>query len=248
MRAFISFLILGLIASTISFADNLDKAVGSFKQANIDYKNSSYMLAIENYENVLGLGYENGNLYYNLGNAYFKTGNLGKALLNYEKAKRFIPADRDLEANYSYASSLVKSNGSSPASSWLFIRFFDRLSLDQSTLLLSALYILILAAVGFLVVLRLKRKFIYVFISFCLIVFIGCIFSLHKRLARIGKEAIVLSKSIDARFEPNPESQRYFTLYEGSKVFVVESLGQWSKVMRSDKKIGWIENNTIEKF
>jgi tetratricopeptide (TPR) repeat protein len=48
---------------------------------------------------------ENGKLYYNLGNIYFRLGDLGKAVLNYRRAEKFIPNDVNLQQNLAFARS-----------------------------------------------------------------------------------------------------------------------------------------------
>ena len=101
-----------VIASFFSFcgffaqgATNDTAADKLFYQANAAYKESKYDRAIENYEKLIKSGLESPNLYYNLGNSYFKKGEAGKAIVNYERAKRFIPNDSDLKSNYDYAHS-----------------------------------------------------------------------------------------------------------------------------------------------
>ncbi len=50
-------------------------------------------------------GIENGLLFYNIGNIYFRLGDMGRAILNYRKAERFIPNDTNLQGNLNYARS-----------------------------------------------------------------------------------------------------------------------------------------------
>ena len=52
---------------------------------------------------------QDGRLYYNLGNACFKSGKLGEAILWYERARRLLPHDEDIEANLRFAN-LVKKD------------------------------------------------------------------------------------------------------------------------------------------
>ena len=50
-------------------------------------------------------GIENGKLFYNLGNVYFRLGDLGKAVLNYRRAEKWIPHDANLQQNLGFARS-----------------------------------------------------------------------------------------------------------------------------------------------
>lgn len=50
-------------------------------------------------------GIENGRLFYNIGNIYFRLGDMGRAILNYRRAERFIPNDTNLQQNLTFARS-----------------------------------------------------------------------------------------------------------------------------------------------
>ena len=45
----------------------------------------------------------NGKLFYNIGNCYFRMNDLGRAILNYRRAQRYIPNDQNLLQNLDYA-------------------------------------------------------------------------------------------------------------------------------------------------
>ena len=70
-----------------------------WSEANEAYKAGSYEKSVALYESLIEEGVETGKLHFNLGNAYFKTNELGRAILHYHKARRFLPGDEDLEAN-----------------------------------------------------------------------------------------------------------------------------------------------------
>ena len=88
-------------ASTGSISDA--EALSGFTAAAAAYRAEDYDKAAAAYEEVLRGGKESGALYYNLGNSYFKKGSLGKAVLNYERARRLVPRDGDLNFNLEYA-------------------------------------------------------------------------------------------------------------------------------------------------
>ena len=71
-------------------------------QADSAYINKDYAQAIEIYESLLQDG-ESGEIYYNLGNAYFKQDELGRAILNYERALLLQPGNADVSANLDIA-------------------------------------------------------------------------------------------------------------------------------------------------
>ncbi|MCM8787571.1 MAG: tetratricopeptide repeat protein, partial [Candidatus Omnitrophica bacterium] len=143
--------------------------VNNFNEAAILYENRDYDKAIQKYNFILESGYENGNLYYNLGNCYFKKGKLGLAILNYEKAKRFIPFDRDLKTNYKYVSSLIEEQQIISKKFWILKvldNLFENFSLDGLTIFSSFMYILILFSISIALFFKKIKKYA---ITFCFI-------------------------------------------------------------------------------
>ena len=78
-----------------------------FQQGNQFYQAEDWSEAISAYENLLAAGFEGADLYYNLGNAYFKKGELGRSILNWERAAAIQPGEPDLRANLDLAGSLT---------------------------------------------------------------------------------------------------------------------------------------------
>ena len=220
-----------------------------FYRANGLYEEAHYKEAIDLYNSVLKQGLESGNLYYNLGNCYFKEGKLGLAILNYERARRLIPQDKDLEANYNYAVSLIKYKSSEASSKW-FKRFIDntsnRFSIDRITLVLFFIYIFIILAVIIAVVFKLSRSRAVVIIALLGAVFIFFSFLFYGKITSLKNQAILVVESSDAKFEPLDTATTHFTIYEGMKVHILSSKDKWYKVKRPDGKVGWIRKTDLE--
>jgi tetratricopeptide (TPR) repeat protein len=233
---------------TCVYAD--DASISIFKKGNQLYEKSIYDEAVKEYSRLLDQGFESGNLYFNLGNSYFKKGELGRAVLNYERAKRLIPDDSDLKSNYNYALSKIE-NASLQVTSQVnekIMGIFSKLTLNGLTILVSAVYagiILILTASIFI---QAVRRYRIIGISILSLVLISGAFSLYSRVSVLDNEAIVISKNAEAKYEPLDNATTHFTLYEGMKVYVHESKKSWSKVERFDGKTGWIMNSSMEKI
>lgn len=219
-----------------------------FYKANDFYEAGKYDEAIEAYLKLAGEGKESGNLYYNLGNSYFKAGLLGKAILYYEKARRLMPRDGDLEANYRHALSFMEGTLREPDRVW-FLRFiyniFEQFSLNEITILLSSIFLFIFAAMVIGIYTRARRP---VIISALILLFLfsAAFISLCERMDLLGKEAVVMIESADAKFEPFDRATTHFTLYEGMKARVILRKRGWDKIQRPDGKAGWVESSVIE--
>jgi tetratricopeptide (TPR) repeat protein len=219
-----------------------------FEQAARYYEAAHYDQAIEKYTLLLRQGLESGPLYYNLGNCYLKRGKLGKAILNYERAKRIMPTDGDLAFNYSRARSLVF--GSSAEGKNSLIKMVDRLSgglsLNALTLLWSFLYLIILV----LLVIKISSKsfrrgwsiVIVIFTSFLLLCFIWG----TQQYSAYGQTAVAVTERADVRFQPFDRADVRFSLHEGMKVRILSFKGDWVKIMAFDRQVGWITASAVE--
>ena len=74
-------------------------ATGLMAKANERYERGGYAEATQQYEALIDRGYSDAALYFNLGNAYLESGDLGRAILNYLRARRLSPRDTDIRDN-----------------------------------------------------------------------------------------------------------------------------------------------------
>ena len=63
-----------------------------------------------------------------------------------------------------------------------------------------------------------------------------------------NKEAIVYAEKTDVKNAPTLNSEDVFTLHEGTKVIVLDSVDNWKKIKIADGKIGWIIAEDIKLF
>jgi len=228
-----------------------EKAQALFYKGNDGYAQGMFDEAILNYEAALSLNFESGNLYYNLGNAYLKKGELGKSILNYIRAKRFIPYDADLNSNLNYARSLIESKPIIIEKSF-FKKLIHNLkagvSLDLGIFILSISYFLLSGVIVMLIVSK-KPKRTFVVLSWVLFVFIslwGFLVVSEFRESLSENEAVIIANQVDVRFEPFIDATVFFNLYEGSNVNVVDYKEDWVKIKRADGKQGWIKKIGLE--
>ena len=79
-----------------------------FKEANELYEAGEYAAAIERYGALAEAGVDDAALHYNTANAYYKINDLGRAVLNYERALRLEPRDRAARENLSLAETQLR--------------------------------------------------------------------------------------------------------------------------------------------
>jgi len=228
---------------------SLPAAMNSFTQANEAYKAGQYGEAQILYEEIISGGLVSGPLYYNLANSYFKEGELGKAILNYERARNFMPRDQDLRANYQYALSLTEDRVGGTSTLWqkAISRHIQFYTLDEMALIL---FVLALAMGGiFLLALYLgwpKRRVTGLMVLLA-VVFIIYVVGLIAKM-QYAKDLAVAVQETEAKFEPRREATTHFDLFVGGKAKILQESGAWLKIKRWDGKQGWVLKEHMERL
>ena len=248
------FLCFAIFASvSLCFAQRTDNTgiLELFVRANMAYKQAKYDEAISDYESILSKGYDNGNLYYNLGNSYFKKGLLGKAVLNYERARFFMPNDSDLRSNYEYVLSLTYLAHERSGGNW-FVRGIDKLfsgvNCNFIACVLSACFCLVILIIILRMTFPQRRKFYKILLFLILIIFIPAMLAFNRKLDYFDKSAVIISKETEAKFGPLQDATTFFMLPEGSKVKILDQTFDWFKIRRFDGKEGWVAKSDAEKM
>jgi tetratricopeptide (TPR) repeat protein len=246
-------LIVGVLPGLARAADPTEPSPRTtFYHANALYKDGQYEAAAKEYEEIQRSGLASGNLYFNLGNAYFKAGEKGKAILNYERARRLIAGDPDLNANLAYAQSITGADACTPPL-WQVVAFplSHRVATHRLLWATSALYtLLLLALAGYRLWPARPRWLVYGAAGLAVLVLISSTSLAQQVLTDDWQpQAVVISRGeAPTRFEPAENGTVHFVLKEGSLVRVVEARDNWVEVARCDGRRGWIERSAIEEL
>jgi len=220
-----------------------------FENGNKKYAAGQFEEAIKDYSSVLDVGLKSGSLYFNLGNSFMKMGKLGEAILNYERAKLLIPRDGDLISNMQYAKSQMKQKDVAQNRHWLLASVdmaFGYFTIGELIWLTTALYYLVMVLIIACVVKKKIRGYAIPVIVILTVFLVAGIPPTIKKARDLRSAGIVIDPIIDARFEPLKRADVNFPLYEGMKVSVLSSRGDWWKVKRPDGKIGWVPANAVK--
>lgn len=251
--AFLIALTLGITLSSVpAFAQPVAELAVEGDQA---YKNGDYEKAIDVYNRLFAAGYESGILHYNLGNAYFKHGDLARAILEFERAEKLMPHNRDVRYNLRLANERIadriEKQPRLPIWNWL-----DSLrdALAPRIISTGALFFAILAAALFVVAMLAKSRAVrkgFRIAGWSTTAIFVCMFLLVMlRIAddRSDPGAIVMVNRISAYAAPDGSATEVFSLHAGTKVLILKELDQWREVRLEDGRQGWLPAKSMEKI
>ena len=223
-----------------------------FEQGNQSYRKGNYNEAIEHYQKILDAGYESGRVYYNLGNCYYKLDKIGYAILYYEKSRKFLPNDPEIDFNLELARLKVIDRLEMPPRFFLF-EWWDSLKYYYSVSQLTYLSIIayFLTAMVFILYLFLKKDRIRgLLFSIFLIFLVATLLSGYFLFANVyenktNQYGILLSPNVSVLSAPDQNGTEVFILHEGVKVKVADQRENWLKIMLPDGKSGWVKKENI---
>ena len=223
--------------------------------ANLAYNEGNFAKAVATYEQILSQNLHSAALYYNLANAYFKQGELGKALLNYNRASRIAPGDEDIRHNQEYAEKMTKDS-IEKIPEFFLITWLRSVRGAMSCTAWTVLSIVMLAtalvmALLYLLAQRMSlRKVGFYTMAVAVLLFVATsIFAISERNQLVGRsEAIVMSTAASVKSSPDRSATELFVLHEGTKVSIGETTDGWAEVRIADGRKGWIEDKRIERI
>ncbi|MGZ3885429.1 MAG: tetratricopeptide repeat protein [Bacteroidia bacterium] len=238
-------LLLALIARPDELLEKAEKA----------YEGKDYKKAIACYEQLVKQGYTSPKLFYNLGNAYYRNNQLGKAIYNYELAKKSDPKDEDINNNLTIAYaktvdkietkenffvSAVKSNvlNSFSTTAWAWLSIFG------TCLTLLFIYLFISGvSVAF------KRFSFFM----ALILLIGSLIVYFLGYSALQSKqqtnfAIITAEQTKVYVEPTATAASKFGLHEGTRVRILELNADWVLIKLENGNEGWLRAADVGVF
>ncbi len=241
--------VLVLLSSTISYAQKTPESL--FAEGNAYYEKGEYSEAITEYQKILDSGYESEGIYYNIGNSFFRMGKTGRAILNYERAKRLMPRDADINANYRFAKAEVKGKNIVEKGLWAWRplrRYYNNFTVNELTWISEAGYVILIVLLLMVMLLPAQKRRLGLIAGVILLGVLLNSFILWHEAAGFEKDSVVVMPSEDVRFGPFESATKFFTLYEGMTVSVLKCKDGWCKIRRADGKVGWIKSDSVEKI
>jgi len=222
------------------------------KEANKAYNAGDFQKSVDLYEKIVKSGFSAGELYYNLGNAYYRIGDYKSAILNYERAKKILPNNDNIQINLEFCQKYVQDKIEAVPKFFLvnWIRSFLNLLSTKSWGIISIFTFI--SFLGLALLFLFSRTIAYRKLSFyfgLLSVFISIIsfYASYKQNEVLTNHntAIVFSSSASVKSSPNESGTVLFIIHEGLKVTIIDDSDGWKEIKLADGKVGWLPNDAL---
>ena len=218
------------------------------------YTSGNWNESVESWKELESVGVVSPELYYNLGNAYYKSGDYAHAILYFERTLKIDPSNSDARYNLEFTNSMIQDKIDA-VPEFVLKNWARKLSYLMSPDSWAWLSIALLALTLALVLLFLLGGTT----AFRRCGFYGAIVALLLSLGTYGLAlwqrnsclkadyAVVMIPVSSVKSSPSSESSKdLFILHEGTKVQILDSVGQWKNISLSDGRQGWIKDNDIQ--
>ncbi|MBU0984796.1 MAG: tetratricopeptide repeat protein [candidate division Zixibacteria bacterium] len=221
-----------------------------FADGNRQYETKHYDSAIVSYSSILDEGQVSAAVYFNLGNAYFRSGDLGRAVLNYMRARRLDPSNDDIQTNLDFARRFtsiqmegVKLN---PVTSFLE-SIVAPYHLDLLAWIAAACFVLF---VGMLIVryglnLRGSPVRVGITISLTLLMITSFLTTFKYNTDYLTQHAVILTENSIVRTGPSELSDKELDAAPGLIVEVLSESGDYYNVLFENKRRGWVRKDLV---
>jgi tetratricopeptide (TPR) repeat protein len=220
-----------------------------FKVAGALYDAGKFTEAISAYEKMEP---KTAAVYFNLGNAFFRAGQLGRAVVNFERARQLAPNDPDILANLKFTEErlgVLEANQPPGQFSRLTQMITESRTIQQWTVdEIVGVWLVMVFIAGAIWRPRWKTGFVIVAVlAGCSLA--GASAALLYRVVNDHSRplAVVIATKAEARFAPLADATVHFPLGEGTKIAILEDRGQWLLVERADTQQGWVKSDAVER-
>lgn len=238
-----------IFLSTLSYAQNEEL----FNEGNDLYNDGKFSEAVEKYEEIISNGEHSADLYYNLGNAHYKLNNVAPSIYYFEKALQLRPNDKEIRNNLAFARNMT-IDAIEPVTEVGFKKMLNNVtalfSFESWSKLATGLMVsfVILFLIYYFSRSSIKKRILF-FSSLLLFILVGLsvwmAFHSYSLFVK-DRPAIVFSQEVQVKSEPNPRGTLTFTLHEGTKVQILETIDDWNKIKLADGKTGWVAADNVK--
>ncbi|MCF0176059.1 MAG: BatD family protein [Bacteroidales bacterium] len=218
------------------------------------YADGSWEEARSCWQAIADNGMESAALYCNIADTWFQERNYARAVLNYERALKLNPSHDDARHNIKVAASFVQDK-IDPVPEFFFKSWMRAACYSLSSDVWAVMGLVMLAALAAMLALFFigsssgirKTGFFCAIAAFVLMLACVCFASWQKSDYEATDKAIVTASVVSAKSSPaEGTSKDLFVLHEGTKVTIMETMGEWIRINLADGRQGWLPARSVE--
>ena len=247
-------LFFAIACNTTVFSTNTLQA-----EAEEAFRNGDFARSIELFEELIEQARienrESAQLHYNLGNAYFRNNELGRAILNFERALLLNPGDSDIRHNLRFARAHtidhIEPSGAIFLTNWINVvrNIFNSNQWATAAIVLFLIFIGCIAVFLFVRNVWARKTAFYVGIVVFSLLIVANLFAFRQKNERMSREfAIVMPSGISVNASPDANSTLLFHLHEGTKVRIRNNDGNWYEIEIDNGSVGWTLKQNVERI
>lgn len=219
------------------------------------YSAGDWTEAGEAWQRIESIGLESEQLYCNIGDAFYKSGDIARAVLYYERALKLNPSYSDARHNLEFVRAQVPDKIDEIPEFFLSAAG-RKLCYALSSDTWAAIFIVLLAVCLAMLLLYLRgygkavrrTGFIMAIVSFALAAV--CFSSaMYQKSSYFRNDAAVVVRAVaPAKSSPGADAtaRDLFILHEGTKVRLLDRVGDWFNVELADGRQGWMRASELE--
>lgn len=218
------------------------------------YSAGEWEEAYEDWYKIYESGQRSPQLCYNLGCASFKSSHLSESVLFFERALKLDPNYEDARHNLDYVGQFLLDRIDRVPEffllSWINAAT-NALGSDAWAVISLLFCVLCLACVLYFLLTHSRKARIWS-ASLAVLTLLCFAFSLSFSISSKNRvldesEAVIMSAVSVVRSSPDDKSgTELFVLHEGTKVKILESVGEWDKIELQDGRQGWSKKSNLE--
>jgi len=233
-----------IIISVLLLSINSFASEQLFSKANKEYADANYSASITIYDSIISLGFESHELYFNLGNCYYQNKDWANAIWYYEKSLQLNKNQKTLENIQLTNLRIIDRIEEIPQlfyKRWWkkFIGLFNTYIWQYLTIICIWLILMIKLLNQFT---GIKKSYFSNFLYLLAIILLFITYNSHQENYN-KNEAIIFSSSIVVNSAPTESSINQFSLHAGTKIEIIDQIGNWINIKLANGNSGWIKKS-----
>ena len=242
-----------LLLATPAAVSAQNDVSGLWNMAGEAFAAGQWQNALNYYQMIEGENLESADLYYNIGNTYFKLDDIAHAILYYERALKLDPAHEDAAHNLEIVRQMTLDK-IDVVPDFILVSWFRGVRQGLSADAWAWITLALAAIVGVLFLLfrisgstAVRTVSFIVACVFAVLTVFTFIFSLQQKRAITRQDsAIVTAPVCSVKSSPAEGGKTVFVLHEGTKVRLLDNVGDFAKISIADGRQGWAPTSTFE--